>query len=177
MSPLDDQRHDDFLRLFTAHEPAIRAYVRRLVPARADAADVMQEIALVLWRKFDQCGDGEDFRKWAFAVARFEVLAWVRDRARDRIVLGTDVLEVLAEEAAQAEPRMAAQREALESCLQKLPAEQRALVTAAYAPGARVQDVAEQSGRSVTAFYQWLHRVRLALLDCARRALAKEGLA
>lgn len=39
MSVFDDQRHDEFLRLFTEHEPAIRAFVRRLVPMRAAAAD------------------------------------------------------------------------------------------------------------------------------------------
>ena len=36
------QIHEQFLRLFTANEAAIRAYVRRLVPLRDDAADVMQ---------------------------------------------------------------------------------------------------------------------------------------
>ena len=41
--------HEQFLALFTANEPAIRAYVRRLVATRQDAADVMQGIALVLW--------------------------------------------------------------------------------------------------------------------------------
>ena len=44
---------------------------------------------------------------------------------------------------------------------------------AAYAPAARILEVAARSGRTVAAFYQWLHRVRLALLDCVRRATAK----
>jgi RNA polymerase sigma-70 factor (ECF subfamily) len=38
MTDLHDQRHDQFLRLFAAHEPAIRAFVRSLLPSRADAA-------------------------------------------------------------------------------------------------------------------------------------------
>ena len=44
--------HEKFVTLFAANEAAIRAYVRRLVPTRDDAADVMQGVALVLWRKF-----------------------------------------------------------------------------------------------------------------------------
>jgi RNA polymerase sigma-70 factor (ECF subfamily) len=32
MSPAETERHHRFLRSFTAHEPAIRAHVRRLVP-------------------------------------------------------------------------------------------------------------------------------------------------
>ena len=44
----DTASHERFLTLFTANEPAIRAFVRRLVPTRQDAADVMQGVALVL---------------------------------------------------------------------------------------------------------------------------------
>lgn len=168
--------HDRFLRLFTANEPAIRAFVRRLVPTRADAADVMQEVSLVLWRKFDRTLDGSDFRKWAFGVARYETLAWLRDKARDRHVLAQDVLEVLATEAAQNETRLEAQREALEDCLGKLRVRDRELVVAAYAPDARMQQVAERSGRTLSAFYQWLHRTRQRLVQCTRRALVTEGL-
>ena len=43
--------HERFLTLFTVNKPAIRAFVRRLVPTRQDAADIMQDVALVLWRK------------------------------------------------------------------------------------------------------------------------------
>jgi hypothetical protein len=48
MSPREIDRHREFLRCFTAQEAAIRAYVRRLVPLRADADDVMQEVAVVV---------------------------------------------------------------------------------------------------------------------------------
>lgn len=37
MSPAETENQHRFLRRFTAHEPALRAYVRRLVPTRADA--------------------------------------------------------------------------------------------------------------------------------------------
>jgi RNA polymerase sigma-70 factor (ECF subfamily) len=46
MSPTESQQHNRFLRSFTAHEAAIRAYVRRMVPTRADADDVMQEASV-----------------------------------------------------------------------------------------------------------------------------------
>jgi RNA polymerase sigma-70 factor (ECF subfamily) len=173
MPALDEQLHDRFLRLFTTSEPALRAFVRRLVPSRDDARDVMQEVALVLWRKFGECPAGDGFRRWAFGVARYEVLAWFRDKARDRHVLADDVLELLADESIEADERLESQRETLRACLDKLPSDRRRLVLAAYGPGARIQEVAALSGRTVAAFYQWLHRVRLALLECVRRATAK----
>lgn len=84
MPPNQDARHDDFLRLFTVCEPALRAFVRSLVPRREDVPEVMQEVAVVLWRKFGDLADPGDFRKWAFGVARLEALAWICDKARDR---------------------------------------------------------------------------------------------
>lgn len=168
-------KHEIFLTLFTANEAAIRAFVRRMVPTRQDTADVMQGIALVLWRKFHELEDRKGFRRWAFRVARFESLGWLRDKGRDRHVLSEDVLHMVADEATRGEARLTAQRDALEECLEKLPQPQRQLVLAAYAPDAEIQRVAEQSGRTVGAFYQWLHRTRLQLVECTRQTLQSEG--
>lgn len=175
MSPAENERHHRFLRSFAAHEPAIRAYVRRLVPSRADADDVMQEVAVVMWEKFEQFREGTDFRAWAFGIARFEVLGWLRDKGRDRLVLSEDVVELIAEETVHEEPRLEMQRAALEDCMGKVAPVQRELLMRAYQPEARIQDVAGGSGRTVAGFYQWLHRMRRLLLDCVKRQLSKEA--
>jgi RNA polymerase sigma-70 factor (ECF subfamily) len=174
MSPAETERHRLFLRSFTAHEPAIRAHVRRLVPARADADDVMQEVSVVLWEKFDTFREGADFRAWAFGVARYEVLAWLRDRGRDRLVLDEVVIAKIAVETTADEPHLDRQREALEHCMKKVPDDQRDLLMKAYQPDSRIHDVAQASGRTVAGFYQWLLRMRKTLLECIRRALTQE---
>jgi RNA polymerase sigma-70 factor, ECF subfamily len=176
MSPEESQRHDEFLRLFTAHEPAVHAFVRSLVPTRDDAREVMQEVAIVLWKKFGSYETGEDFRKWAFGVARYEVLAYTRDKARDRHVFGDEVLDLLATEATESAHYLSAQREALELCLEKLPLDQRNLLNAAYAPGARIDQLAARLGRTAMAFYKTLHRIRIALTECTRRVIVQQGL-
>lgn len=168
----DESRHDLFLRLFTGNEPAIHAFVRSLLPTRADAREVMQEVAVVLWRKFRDFPSSEDFRKWAFAVARYEVLAYTRDKARDRLVFDESLLLTLADEAANAPEAREAQREALERCLGRLRATQRELVLNAYAPGVRIDQLAAERGQTSMALYKVLHRLRLALIGCARREMA-----
>jgi len=174
MTPTETELQHRFLRSFTANEPALRAYVRRQVPARADADDIMQEIAVVLWEKFSTFREDGHFKAWAFGVARFEVLAWLRDRGRDRLVLDEEVVARLAEEALDEEPRLARQREALEICIQKVAPDQRNLLMRAYSEDNRIQEVASSSGRTVGGFYQWLHRMRRTLLDCIQRTLTKE---
>jgi RNA polymerase sigma-70 factor (ECF subfamily) len=174
MSSLNDQQHHRFLRLFAEHEPALRTFVRSLVPSRPDASLVTQEVAVVLWQKFGEFDATRDFRKWAFGVARYEVLTFLRDRARDRHVFDDDLVTKLADDAAAGEQRHEAQREALETCLEKLPPTQRELVLTAYAKGTRMDELAAKRGQTAMSLYKILHRTRQALLDCVRRALATE---
>jgi RNA polymerase sigma-70 factor (ECF subfamily) len=115
MPNLNDQQHDQFLRLFAEHEPALRTFIRSLLPSRGDALEVIQEVAVVLWQKFAEFDATRDFRKWAFGVARYEALAYLRDRARDRHVFDDELVGRLADEAAVAAQRHEAQREALDT--------------------------------------------------------------
>lgn len=174
MPDLNDQQHDRFLRLLTEHEAALRTFVRALLPSLSDASEVMQETAVVLWRKFGEFDAARDFRKWAFGVARLQALAYLRDRARDRHVFDDELLGRLADEGAAAARRHEAQRGALDACLQKLPEPKRLLVLAAYTKGARMDELAARRGQTPMALYKLLHRLRQALLECVRRALAKE---
>ena len=169
-------KEDQFLRLYSEHEPSLHGFVRSLVTTRDDAREVMQEVAVVLWRKFGDLASSAEFRPWAFGVARMEVMAWRRDRGRDRLLFGDDALAILAEQSEQRSTQLEAQRDALEECLGKLPADQNKLVRAAYSPGVRIDQLAAQQGRSAMALYKALHRIRLALVECTRAVLAREGL-
>lgn len=173
----DGSHHHQYLRLFAEHEPALRTFVRALLPSRTDASEVMQEVAVVLWQKFEEFDGTRDFRKWAFGVARFEVLAFLRDRARDRHIFDEKLLTHLAEEAAAAEGRHDRQREALDLCLQKLTSQQRELVLSAYATGTRIDELATRRGQTPMSLYKVLHRIRQALLDCVQRELNRPELA
>ncbi len=171
------QANAAFLPLYVQHEPSLRGFVRSLVPTLADADDVMQEVAMALWKRFHTLSAPEDFRRWAFGVSRLEALEFLRKKGRDRHVFGDELLLTLADEAEEMADRFAEERKALDTCLQKLPAGQRSLVEAAYAPGTRMDELAARLGRTAMAVYKSLHRVRMMLIDCTKRELGKEGLA
>ncbi|NNC89379.1 MAG: sigma-70 family RNA polymerase sigma factor [Akkermansiaceae bacterium] len=177
MDASEDRNYEDFVRLFTHHEPKLRAFVRSLLPTWEDVDEVMQETSLVLWRKWSEFDPSTDFMKWGCVVARFEVLKHRRRKARDRHVFDPDLIEILAAEGADEVEALDARRKALDSCLQQLPENQRRLVMAAYAPGRTIKEIAAQAGKSATALYKTLNRVRTALLECVERSTRKEGLA
>jgi RNA polymerase sigma-70 factor, ECF subfamily len=165
----EHDQYETFLRLFLPDQAAIRAFVRRLVPSRADADDILQETAVTLWQKFGEFHGHRDFKAWALGVARMKVLSWLRDRGRDRLVLDDDVLQLIADRSLHDEPALQRQREALMVCLEKVPSGDRDLLALAYQPDVAMQDVAAMSGRSVRGFYQWLYRTRQLLLDCVQK--------
>ena len=174
MTPDERENHDHFLRLYVENEEALRGFVRSLVPTLEDAREVMQETAVLLWRKFDQLDSEENFRRWAFGVARMEALTFRRDQARDRHVFSEDLIRKLAVEAGEAAGQSEREEQALVQCLEKLPQSQRTLVEAVYVGGARINEMARDSGRTPMALYKVLHRVRMALADCVRMTLAGE---
>lgn len=176
MTESDRAQHDHFLRLFMEHEESLRVFVRSLLFSHEEEREVMQDVAVVLWRKFDASMDTQSFCRWAFGVARMEALAFRRDRARDRHTFGDEVFELLGQMIFEQTNALEAERRALSACLQKLPEEQRRLVQAAYSPGVKIDELAAQMGRTAMALYKSLHRARLTLMDCTRRVLASEEL-
>lgn len=173
-SPKSDS-HDSFLRLYVECEESLRGYVRSLLPTLEDAREVMQNTAAVLWRKFDQLDAPKNFRRWAFGVARFEVLSYRRDKARDRHIFGEELITQLAQESEKIGMDCDREIKALKFCLAKLPPKQSALVQEAYDKDLKIKQIAEREGRTPMSVYKVLHRARIALADCIKETLEAEG--
>ena len=174
-TPKTPDPNEGFLRLWTHHEPELRAFVRACVPQAAEVDEVMQEVSLVAWRKFSTLTEPAQFPRWACLIARYEILMARRRYARDRLVLDEDILTKLAEEGAEEMPLRHKQLAALDACIGKLPRERRDLALAAYAPGASMKALAAKMGRSEGSLYQLLARIRQELLRCMERTLTHEA--
>jgi RNA polymerase sigma-70 factor (ECF subfamily) len=105
-----------------------------------------------------------------------EVMAFRRDRARDRHRFGDHVFELLAQSTSENRDTLQKERDALETCVEKLSSDQRHLVAAAYTSQTTMNELAESMGRTAMSLYKKLHRIRMNLLECVRQELAKEGL-
>ncbi|MEM1295114.1 MAG: sigma-70 family RNA polymerase sigma factor [Verrucomicrobiota bacterium] len=159
--------HETFVRLLTKHEPEVRAYIRDSVPSGNDVAEIMQDASLVALRKFGDLENPEqDFGKWLCVIARFEILKFRQTKARDRLVLGDDLVEKIAHEGLEESAQRNAWIEALEKCLARLPESRRHLITEAYGPGASIKEMAVQQQKKPDAIYQLLRRIRIELATC-----------
>jgi len=171
--------HEPFVRALTRHERVIRAYIRGAGIVRPEDVDeVMQEVSLVAWRKFDQLENAEEFPVWAFVIARYEILMFRRRHARDRLVFSEKVYELLADQSlVQVESGAKEKRlNHLQQCVEKLPPASRELVMAAYEPGSTIDQLATELGKSANTIYQQLWRIRRALERCIDEAILKEAI-
>jgi RNA polymerase sigma-70 factor (ECF subfamily) len=128
-------QNNDFLSLFMGAQGFLRVYVRSLLFHRDEAREFAQEAAAVFWRKCEAGVPREFFTRRAFGVARMEVHAFRRDRARERHCFGGEVFGILAQNPEQHSDTLDAERRALGQYAERLPAPRRQLLEAAYAPG------------------------------------------
>lgn len=166
--------HEKFMQLLAKHEPVVRAYVRAGVQSAQDVAEVMQDVSIVAWRKFDQLDEPEGFGKWMTVIARYEIMKFRQTKARDRLVLDDDIMDKIMAEGVEETAGREAWVDAMEGCLAQLPAEQRSLLLAAYEPGASIKRLAEKTKRTPNALYQTLHRLRAQLANCIESKMAYE---
>jgi RNA polymerase sigma-70 factor, ECF subfamily len=170
-----DDRVAEFLQLYSSNYPRLQYYVTALLPTVNDASDVLQETSMVLWRKFDSFELGTDFFAWACKIARLQVLKFREAQGRSARLFDTNLLETLAVEACDEKLICSAPLQALENCLSKLSELDRSLIRRRYQPGATVQQLAADLGRSANSLSKSLGRIRRTLLECIDRTLAREA--
>ncbi len=170
-----DEKNEQFVRLLTQHEGDLHRYVVSLVFDVSAVDDIMQEVAVALWKKFGEFDPERPFLPWACRFAYFQVLKHRSKIGRSRLVFGDDLVELLAADYENESEIMGARRKALDTCLDKLPRGDQELIQLRYGSTRTVRELAEQRRMSVHKLYHALERIRGWLMDCTFRTLKKEG--
>ena len=165
-----DESQAEFLRLFLSCERELFRYVCALVPNLADAEEIVQQAAVALWSKFDQYDSSQPFAPWACRFALNFVKQWAARRQKWQSLLEGNLADELADRREQLRSRFDQQMKHLESCIEKLPADQRNIVESYYFRRQSIDSIAAQARRTANAIYKVLQRVRLALRHCIERS-------
>lgn len=73
---------EEFERLLTEYRRPVERYVHFRIASHADAEDILQEIYLTAYRRFDALRDRQAFLAWLLAIARSRCLDYFRRKAR-----------------------------------------------------------------------------------------------
>ncbi|HEU5078514.1 MAG TPA: sigma-70 family RNA polymerase sigma factor [Opitutaceae bacterium] len=176
-APFNDRTAEEqrFLSLFLRSEKEIFRYVAVLVPSIADAEDIVQQTAIALWQKFDAYDPAQPFTPWACRFALNKARQWIERRRRWQSLLEAGLAEELMRRREELRPQLELRLKHLESCITKLPDDQRHLVEGYYYNQRSIEKLAEDSERTVAATYKALQRIRYALQMCVETATQPEN--
>lgn len=172
-----EKQRDGFARLFASHDRWLFAYLVTLLSDPQQAEEVFQEVCVILWREHESFQLGTDFVKWASVIAHNQVRKFRRQTRRGGYQLSDVALEKIADETARTADLFDYRRDALRSCIAKLPEDDRALIDRCYSDsGVSFKGVAQELGRPLNTVYKALNRIRRVLHQCIDRNLSAEGL-
>jgi RNA polymerase sigma-70 factor, ECF subfamily len=166
---------DEFVAVYTRHEQKLYRYVAAMLTNPADAEDVLQETARVLWQKFDQYRPEEPFLPWACRIAHYEVLNHCQRERTRRKYFRPAVIDLLAESRLEHDDLFEAQSRWLGDCLKKLAQDDRRLIERRYASKLTLAEMAAEASRTPNALYKSMQRVRRTLFECVDSGLKSEG--
>lgn len=168
----DKSARDRAQREFLRHGNAIRCYICSLLPHEGDVDDVYQETFVTVLEKAEECDFRAPFLPWVFTIAKFKVMALVRDQQRQsRRTLSSASIELLAA-AVPEDHATEDQLNALRQCIRRLSPAARRVVQLRYFDRSTGEGIARQLGINVQSVYNALDRARAALRECIRRALS-----
>ncbi len=171
-TPLD--LNGRFLEVHLTHQKTLLGYLLATVRDFQLAEDLLQKVTLILWESFKEDGEPISYLAWAFGITRRVVARHYRDSRNREVVLPLEILDRVAPVLERDEEKLSAQSQALSDCLEKLPEDMRDLVRRRYEEGRSLGELANQLRQSIAAVNMKLVRVRRALLECSRHALAGE---
>lgn len=165
---------DEFMRLYLTHEHKIRGYILCLVSNWADADDIQQQAAVVMWKKYATFSSQQHFLHWALRIAHYEIMNYLQKKRNRLPSYSPSVLEALEAKAVKAVQEEDRRREALQTCVARLRPRDQELLRLRYETGATIQAVAATVERSVDAIYKALNRIHYQLLQCIRSRLVEQ---
>lgn len=171
----DDDAADVFVTLLMEHRHRIYAFISKQLVNPADVEDVFQKTSVVLWKKMEQFDHDGSFFHWACGIAFNEVLNFLKGQRRSKLHFDSELVHLIAEEAAEEEGLTESRLAALRHCMSLLSERQQQILRRCYMGTDSITDVAEGLGRQRTALYKQLARLREKLLGCIQQRVSMSG--
>ena len=165
----------EFVRLWTRHQAEVERYVYMMIPRAADAAEVLQDVSVRLWEKWEKYDQDRPFVPWAIKFAWLEVLKWRQKQAREKLIFSDDLLAQIHSVQEKEAPLMEARKKALASCMDRLSDQEKKWVNMRYGKHGAVKEEADRTGISLHKLYYALEKIRAQLLGCITRSIRREG--
>ena len=162
---------NDFIRLLTANQRRIQAFILVLVPNVHDADDLYQETASEMWDRFDSFTHGTDFVAWAVTIAKFKVLNFYRDNRKSRLHFDSEICENLASTVSNRIETLDDNIDILKNCVRKLSSNENNMLKLRYNEELTFKQISLRVGKTPPAIHRIISNIHSKLAICLRRSL------
>ena len=159
---------EDFLKLLAEYEYSIKVYIITMIPRIYDAEDIMQDVRLTMWKKFESFEQGTNFKAWALKIAYFKIMDFRKRKGREnkKLMFTDEFYDAVDTASKKSSFDENGKRQDLQSCINKLQGPHREMIVMRYKNKLSVEEISEQMGRTVTATYRVISRIRASLKKC-----------
>jgi RNA polymerase sigma-70 factor, ECF subfamily len=166
----------EFTWCYAGVQRSLYAYILSLIPNVADADDVMQETAAILFERMNDYDPNKPFLNWAMTFARFQSLKFRKYSARHRartVALSDAAYEAVAKMEEFDWGDETQRLEALHKCLAELSPDARHLLEYRYSKDHTVHEIGGDDKRLASRLYKRLRRLRELLGKCVRQRMVE----
>jgi len=164
----------EFILELTQAQQRLFGFLFKRLADREQAREVLQRTNLVLCRKADNYESGTNFKAWAMTVANYEIMAYRKAQARERLVFTDEVFAMIGPEEDGKSPRQSHRLIHLRHCLQGMSAKNRELLDWRYQGAHTLGKISEEIGSTIGAVKVKLHRLRRQLLRCIQNRMQED---
>ena len=172
----NNSKNAQFLRLYTSIQPKLFSFLLAVVHSRAEAEELFQDTAVVLWEKYDKYDPKSDFGAWAIGIARNKVFEYLRKNKKTKKVFNTMFYDQISDLATNSSDDISDRITMLKSCVNKLSPSDKVLLTSRYNEKKSVRQLSQLTGRPTNSLYKSLARIIILLRQCITRQMRNRAI-
>ncbi len=159
--------------MLEAMQPRLYGFILKRLADRDQTLEVLQRANLVIWQKAADYRPGTSFEAWTFTIARFQVMAWRKNLARNRLVFSDTVYEQIDGKTESSEVDEDTRVSVLKDCVKQLNVDEIKLLEQRYREDRPLATIASTMNMSLDAIGMRLSRIRKKLGQCIQQKLQK----
>ncbi len=166
-----EDKNQHFMQLFLTSQRRLYSYVMTMVASPTDADDIVQDVASVMWKKFDEYEPGTDFTAWAIKIAKYKLYNYYRDKATHNKKFSQKGIEIIEKIESRQAGKEDARIEALKNCLNKLKQTDREILSLRYEEGQTLKKLSGRLDLNINTLYSKISKLHNMLLNCVKKSM------
>jgi len=162
---------EEFTRLWMKSQRIVAGFIASMVPDFHESEDMLQNVAVVLLRKFSEYDSSQSFTGWALGIARYEVLQKRRSASRRIVNFRPEVSDAVAAAFEDMAPELESRTAALRQCFREVKGRSWDLLRLRYEEAMSPAQIGEKLAMESGTVRVSLSRIRASLQGCIERKM------